>query len=126
MVTGASAGIGAYVAEILVRSGLKVVGLARRREILEEMAQRFAAHQPGSFYPVKCDLRKEEDIQEAFKYVEEKVGPVHVLINNAGFMASERIIGRFDNVLILLSMRGSKLLALYLAMFLHISFVRKM
>lgn len=92
VVTGASSGIGAYIVELLVRAGLKVVGLARRLELLEENAQRLAAHQPGSFHPVKCDLRREEDILAAFGQIE-KIGPVHVLVNNAGFLIAERIIG---------------------------------
>lgn len=93
VVTGASTGIGAYLVEILVRHGVKVVGLARRVEMLDSCAQRLARNPPGSFHPVKCDLRKEEDILAAFKFVEDKLGPVHVLVNNAGVLVSETIIG---------------------------------
>ncbi len=92
VVSGASSGIGAYIVELLVRADLKVVGLARRIDVLQQMATRMAKHHPGSFYPVKCDLTKEEDILEAFKFTEDKVGPVSILINNAGYLISERIV----------------------------------
>ncbi|KAJ8675547.1 hypothetical protein QAD02_011333 [Eretmocerus hayati] len=93
VVTGASSGIGAYLVEVLVRHGLKVVGLARRLDLLNDMAGRLAKHHKhGSFHPVKCDLSNEHDILAAFKFVEEKMGPVAVLVNNAGFLVSESII----------------------------------
>lgn len=100
MVSGASSGIGAYIVELLVRADLKVVGLARSIDVLQQMATRMAKHHPGTFYPVKCDLRNEEDILEAFKFTEEKVGPVNILINNAGFLISERIVGTYIEILV--------------------------
>lgn len=38
----------------------------------------------GQLYAVKCDMTKEEDILNAFKWTVENLGPVHVLVNNAG------------------------------------------
>ncbi|EFA05017.1 farnesol dehydrogenase [Tribolium castaneum] len=83
IVTGASSGIGAAIAKLLVQKGLKVIGLARRVERVEELAADLA-DQPGELFAVACDLTKEESILEAFKWVIESVGPVHILINNAG------------------------------------------
>lgn len=94
VVTGASTGIGANLVEQLVRHGLKVVGLARRVELMNNYAQKLANDQIGSFHPVECDLRKEEDILAAFKFVEEKFGSIDILINNAGVLSSETIIGK--------------------------------
>ncbi|XP_063929886.1 farnesol dehydrogenase-like [Zophobas morio] len=83
IVTGASAGIGAAIADQLVENGLIVVGLARCPELIQEPAKTFN-NKKGKLYAIKTDLRKEEDIQCAFKWVEDNLGPVHVLINNAG------------------------------------------
>lgn len=38
----------------------------------------------GEFYPVKCDVSKEQDILDAFAWVKETFGGVDVLVNNAG------------------------------------------
>lgn len=33
--------------------------------------------------PIKCDMSKEEDIVNAFQYIEEHFGGVDIMINNA-------------------------------------------
>ena len=38
----------------------------------------------GKLIPLKCDVRKEEDIKSTFEYVESNFGGVDVCINNAG------------------------------------------
>ncbi|XP_063235308.1 farnesol dehydrogenase-like [Bacillus rossius redtenbacheri] len=90
VVTGASSGIGYAVARELVKKGLKVVGLARRADRIEELAASLK-DSPGKLYAVKTDLTKEEDILSAFKWVKENLGGVDVLVNNAG-------VGKLDNL----------------------------
>ncbi|XP_063929818.1 farnesol dehydrogenase-like [Zophobas morio] len=82
IVTGASSGIGAATAEALVESGLIVVGLARRSELVEEHAKKIS-DKKGKLHAFKCDIRKEEDILKAFDWTTKNLGPVHILINNA-------------------------------------------
>lgn len=41
---------------------------------------------PGKLYPVKCDIRNEEDVVQCFKWVKDNLGPVHILVNNAGVL----------------------------------------
>lgn len=38
----------------------------------------------GQFYPVQADVTKEEDILRVFAWIKEHIGPVHILVNNAG------------------------------------------
>ncbi|CAH1142604.1 unnamed protein product [Phyllotreta striolata] len=83
IVTGTSAGIGRSIAEKLVEAGVKVVGIARRKDKLDDLQQSFASKK-GKFYPYVGDVSKENDIIEAFKWTNENVGPVSILINNAG------------------------------------------
>lgn len=83
VVTGASAGIGAAISKNLVNAGLKVVGLARRKEKVEELAKKLQG-KPGKLYAVKADISKEDDIIEAFKWIKNNLGPIHILVNNAG------------------------------------------
>ncbi|KAG8292584.1 Dehydrogenase/reductase SDR member 11 [Homalodisca vitripennis] len=85
LVTGASSGIGAATARALVHHGMVVVGLARRVERVQELAEELAkAGEPGKLFAVKADMRKEEDILEAYSWVEKQLGGVDVLVNNAG------------------------------------------
>ncbi|XP_063228777.1 dehydrogenase/reductase SDR family member 11-like [Bacillus rossius redtenbacheri] len=82
VVTGASVGIGAAIAKELVLRGMKVVGLARRPELIQELAASLK-DAPGKLYPLKADLAVEKDILAAFKWVTENLGGVDVLVNNA-------------------------------------------
>ncbi|XP_017780953.1 PREDICTED: farnesol dehydrogenase-like isoform X2 [Nicrophorus vespilloides] len=83
VVTGASSGIGASLAEKLVELGVVVVGLARRMEKLEELAKSFAG-KVGKFHPYRCDITKNEEVINAFKWITSTIGPISILINNAG------------------------------------------
>ncbi|KAK9731798.1 short chain dehydrogenase [Popillia japonica] len=67
IVTGASAGIGAATAKALVQAGMKVVGFARRKERIEQLAAELD-DQAGKLYAVKVDLTQEQDILDGFKW----------------------------------------------------------
>ncbi|XP_072381569.1 farnesol dehydrogenase-like [Diabrotica undecimpunctata] len=85
LVTGASAGVGAAISEKLVEAGLKVVGVARRANVLDEVAKKLSSKK-GKFFPYTGDVSKEEDIVKAFSWTKENVGPVSILINNAAVL----------------------------------------
>ncbi|XP_019876340.1 farnesol dehydrogenase [Aethina tumida] len=91
VVTGASAGIGAGIAKKLVEEGLKVVGLARRVERVQELANSLSGAK-GKMYAVKCDMTSEDDILNAFKWTKDNVGPVSILVNNAGIIQPTNMI----------------------------------
>nr|BAN20203.1 hypothetical protein [Riptortus pedestris] len=80
VVTGATAGIGRAIAQRLAQEGLKVVAIGRRAERLKELAE----SSNGKIHAMVCDVTKEEELVNVFKKTEEKLGPVHVLVNNAG------------------------------------------
>ncbi|KAF5283348.1 hypothetical protein FQR65_LT13897 [Abscondita terminalis] len=91
VVTGASSGIGATICKQLVIYGIKVVGLARRNEKIEELSKKLQ-NQSGKLYAIKVDITKEEDILKAFKWISENLGPVHILINNAGIYTAQNLL----------------------------------
>lgn len=83
VVTGASAGIGGAIFQDLARHGLIVIGLARRVEKIEELINELGQND-GKVHAYKCDVSDPNSVKDAFKWIEEKFGIVHILVNNAG------------------------------------------
>ena len=81
-VTGASSGIGAATATALSRAGATVALAARRRDRLEELAQRLEG--PSSVHEV--DLADEQQARSFIEAAHAEHGGLHVLVNNAGVM----------------------------------------
>lgn len=52
-------------------------------ERIEKLAKQLEGKK-GKLYALKADLTKEDDILKAFEWTKSNLGPVHVLINNAG------------------------------------------
>ncbi len=79
LVTGASSGIGEAAAEKLAAEGATVILVARRGELLQEIVARISARGgTASAFPANlADLDAVDALVEA-------VGPVDILINNAG------------------------------------------
>ncbi|KAB7502319.1 Dehydrogenase/reductase SDR family member 11, partial [Armadillidium nasatum] len=91
LVTGASSGIGAALCESLVRSGMKVVGIARGVEQIKSLSENLKGSK-GSLLPLKCDLNKEEDIRNVFDTIKKELGGVDICINNAGLTNGKGIL----------------------------------
>lgn len=86
LVTGASRGIGAATALALARDGLRVaVGYRSDSEGAEEVVAKATA-EGAEAMAVPIDVRDEGSVDRAFRQVEEALGPVRVLVNNAGFI----------------------------------------
>ncbi|XP_056630808.1 farnesol dehydrogenase-like [Diorhabda sublineata] len=91
VVTGASAGIGASVAEKLLQEGLNVVGIARRKDRILESVKN-SGEQNGKLYAVQADLTKQEEIIQVFDWINKNVGPVSILVNNAGIVRKTNLV----------------------------------
>jgi short-subunit dehydrogenase len=89
LVTGASSGIGAATARALARAGYGVGLVARRAERLDELAEAIRAA-GGLALPVVADLREAEQIEAMAERVRAELGPIDVLVNNAGVGAPHR------------------------------------
>jgi short-subunit dehydrogenase len=83
IVTGGSRGIGPYIAEALVRQGARVALVARSQPELETNAQRLA-DSGGEVIAVPADITSAAARRELIETVERRLGPVDVLVNNAG------------------------------------------
>lgn len=78
LVTGASSGLGAHLAEVLVRNGADVIIAARRVDALHETESTIAKF--GSVTALPLDLRDSESCLAAVQ----SCGAVDILVNNAG------------------------------------------
>lgn len=67
------------------------MGLARRKDRIEALALKLSGHK-GRLHALKCDMTCESDILEAFKWVKANLGPVSVLVNNAGLSQPNTLI----------------------------------
>jgi short-subunit dehydrogenase len=83
LVTGASSGIGEALAGEFGRRGASVGLLARREEVLVEVARKIEAA-GGRAISVACDVRDAEAVRAATLRVSEHFGRIDVLVANAG------------------------------------------
>lgn len=79
-VTGASAGIGRGIAEALARRGVKLTLVARRVELLEELADQLDV----DTHVIAADLSDLDGIAGWVAEAEAALGPIDCLVNNAG------------------------------------------
>ena len=82
LLTGASSGIGESAAVLLSRRGATVVVVARRGDLLDALVERITSA-GGSAFALPCDLSDLDAIDRLVKTVEDRLGGVDVLINNA-------------------------------------------
>jgi 3-oxoacyl-[acyl-carrier protein] reductase len=75
---------------VLVTGGNRGIGLAIAKAFAEQGDQVAVTHRspvdglPGELFPVQCDVTDSAAVDAAFTAVEEKHGPVQVLVSNAG------------------------------------------
>lgn len=81
LVTGAGRGIGAAIAEALAGEGVRVTLLGRQAQVLAETAARL----PGGPHGIAvADVTDADALAAAFEAARRQLGPLHVLVNNAG------------------------------------------
>lgn len=89
IVTGAASGLGAATARTLVARGARVL-LAD----LDGVGAEKLASELGSAVAIRTDVTAEADAQAAVDLAVQKFGAVHGLINCAGIVIGERVLGR--------------------------------
>jgi 3-oxoacyl-[acyl-carrier protein] reductase len=83
VVTGGSRGIGRSIALALGARGASVAfNFLENTTAAAEVASALASE--GRCLSAMCDVREERQVSEFFERVEEELGPVNILVNNAG------------------------------------------
>jgi NAD(P)-dependent dehydrogenase (short-subunit alcohol dehydrogenase family) len=83
LLTGASSGIGEAAAQQFARRGATVVVVARRQDLLDTVADRITTA-GGRAMSMPCDLSDMDAVDALVADVQERIGGVDILINNAG------------------------------------------
>ena len=84
IVTGCSTGLGVQMAKALASQGANIVAVARRQNMIDEVAAKIAAEYGVKTLAVRCDITDTEGVEAMVDTVLKEFGRVDILINNAG------------------------------------------
>lgn len=84
LITGASSGIGASCAKVFAQAGAKLILAARRKEKLQEIADRLSKDFASEIYLIELDVRDRQAVETAINSLPEPWQNIDILINNAG------------------------------------------
>jgi len=90
LVTGASSGLGARFARVLAANGARVALAGRDRAALDRVKDKIAAA-GGTAVAVAFDLRDHDRVPGVFDEVAAALGPVTIVVNNAGIAAEREV-----------------------------------
>ena len=83
LITGAGQGIGAAIAEALAKSGASIAILDLNVDKLDQTKKTCLAL-GGKVEAFGCDVTDKARVDEVLEQVEKQLGPIDVLVNNAG------------------------------------------
>jgi 3-oxoacyl-[acyl-carrier protein] reductase len=100
IVTGGSRGIGRAISEELALSGARIAVVARNGERAKAAAKELPGEGHGGY---ACDVAQSEQVSETLTAVEREIGPVSILVNNAGITRDNVLLRmkdeEFDDVI---------------------------
>lgn len=82
VVTGGSRGIGLAIATELLKAGAAVVICSRSVESAQGAVATLS--QFGTVYGTKAEIGRRDDVEELFRFAQDRLGGVDILVNNAG------------------------------------------
>lgn len=92
LITGASSGIGEYVAYEAATKGANLILCARREDRLLDVKNRCEELGAGTIYAMPLDLANPDSMDHLINQLDEMTIQVDTLINNAGFGHSEPFV----------------------------------
>jgi NAD(P)-dependent dehydrogenase (short-subunit alcohol dehydrogenase family) len=90
-VTGANGGLGSHFAQTLAKAGASVAIAARRPDSLREVEENIRSA-GGRVQSIALDVTKRESVTAAFERTAAALGPVTVVVNNAGIAVTKPLL----------------------------------
>lgn len=90
LITGGSSGLGKAMAKMLIEEGAKVAITGRDEEKLNEVAKSLGAR------AIHADVTNESDVKNCFDVMQNDLGGLDILINNAGIGSDRKPIDEID------------------------------
>ena len=84
VVTGGGSGLGAAIGAAFAAAGADVTLMGRTRETIDAQAKHLASTASGRVRSIVCDVSNGAAVVRAFETATKELGPVRVLVNNAG------------------------------------------
>jgi NAD(P)-dependent dehydrogenase (short-subunit alcohol dehydrogenase family) len=84
LVTGGTRGIGRAIAKMLLAEGAAVTICGRRQESVDKTLAELHSETGGKVKGKAADVRKYDEIESLFKFIDSELGSLNVLVNNAG------------------------------------------
>jgi len=84
LVTGATAGIGMAVAEILAKNGYNLIITGRRKELLDELKNELGVKYKSDVLALNFDIRDRQQTEDVIDHLPKSWENIDVLVNNAG------------------------------------------
>lgn len=110
MVTGGGTGLGRGMSEYFMELGANVVITSRKIDVLEKAAQEMSSEFGTEAFPISCDVRKSEQVDEMVEKALEHFGKIDGLVNNAAgnfISPTERLSPKAFEVVIGIVLMGS-------------------
>jgi NAD(P)-dependent dehydrogenase (short-subunit alcohol dehydrogenase family) len=111
VVTGGGSGLGKAMTKYFMEIGAKLVITSRKMERLQETANELSESTGGEIFPIVCDVRNYEEVENVLKKTLEKFGQIDGLVNNAAgnfISPTERLSANAFDTIIDIVLKGSK------------------
>ena len=88
VISGVTSGVGKEIASKFVGLDWNVIGLARNESKLQELSQNLGEN----FIFLATDIRNEENVTSAFKYIKTNFNKIDIIVNNAAIFKMDEFI----------------------------------
>ena len=110
LVTGGGSGLGKSMVKYFLELGANVIITSRREELLIEVAKEFNSKHNSEVFPIACDVRKIDEVENVINESYKKFGKIDCLVNNAAgnfISPTERLSTRAFDAVIDIVLKGT-------------------